>query len=271
MPFRGIGGRYHVLFRADVHIIAAGRTVDILVDVIHWHLQILVGVGWSGGVAQEGIAAMMAALAGLLIEGQVCHIADGGLQFRDVVASVVPVADILQRVAVRHILLAGVGSAFKDDGGVVQPQAVGALNGLEGLGGVTTLYAAVVAHLNLAVQVAAQHRGAAAVDRTHQVHLGIRGDEVVGCVVPFAIDIQTALAAKESGVVEGGRAAGVTPVGTAIHRGLEVNGVDGECLAEAAAVAGLEALVGAVLRVGAIAVLPHRAAVYGLLADVHIG
>ena len=206
----------------------------------------------------------------LLKEAHILHVVGGSLHLRDIVATVVHLLHVLECVAVRHILLAGVGGAGEHDGCVVQPQAVGTLNGLEGLGGVALRHAAEVAHLYVAVYIATEHRGAAAEERAHDDHLGVGGYEVVGGVVVLTVYIGTALAAHEAGVVEGHLAAGVTPVSTAVDRVHERQAAGCQRIAVAVLVAGLEHDVGAVFGVVAVFVAPHSAAVDGVHTDVDI-
>ena len=97
----GLRGRHHVFLVADVHVVAAGAAVNHqAVQLAQRHLH---------GV--EGFSAVQARRGTLLVEAQVLHVVGCCLHLRHVVAAVVHLLHVLEREAVRHVLLAGVGGA----------------------------------------------------------------------------------------------------------------------------------------------------------------
>ena len=158
---------------------------------------------------------------------QEVHTADighGGVHVDHVVAHAVQRVHTVDGVLLREVGRDGVGRTCVVDGRVLQPHGIGPLDGTQLARGLAQVVdGAIVAHVDAVVHVAAVGRGAGTDNRVHDVHQRQAAVGVVHIgVVALAVHTDAALAAIEARFREVGVAHVVTPVGTAVDGGLQL-------------------------------------------------
>ena len=160
MAFVGHAGVHHINLVADVLVVAAGSFGAFRIhQVVQFGLRC-----FDIGCFEYGTVVVVTRLRALLVEGQIAHLVQSGCKLGHVIAAIAVDTHVVDRVAVRHVGRRSVGGTGEEDSGVVQPEAVGTLNRLDGAGGVAGIHDAVVAHHDFAENIAAEHRGAATED-----------------------------------------------------------------------------------------------------------
>ena len=235
---------------ADVEQVAAGAAFTVAVVAIHLVVedvvadQVLASRGYGlrraigvhrhvgdqvGAAAIDIVYTVDAGDSGVgdvLHAGMEAYEVGSALEVEDVVVAEHEGVEAVEGKVGRGIRLEGVLFAVDVEVDAVEDHLVGALYGVETLDWLGADVAAVVAHDDEAVDVAALGRGAGADDVDSDVHLRLaaRHRGLAGGVVAVAVDDDVGLAAEDAAGVEVGLVAGLAPVGAVVDRGVEVEG-----------------------------------------------